>query len=179
MLKRSLIVALAILCASCDAGKSADSGHELSQSASTLSDMGQPIPNNQQTRDWIGIADQLTDCSEIFFVEAEILNNGRQIEIAPGLDRTIEENKVQSGRLRALAVQVATLSGQSSEEYIGHVTQRGPQYVRYVADPSLFEREKSNVSAQLQNCQMLINSNPEISRVMNQLMSMPVQQFMN
>ena len=64
MLKRSLIGALAILCASCGADKSADSGHELSQSGSTLSDMGGSIPSNQHTRDWIGIADQLTPKSQ-------------------------------------------------------------------------------------------------------------------
>lgn len=164
-----ITLGLALLCAACGSEGPSSTDARLTASEDTTD-----TATAQNSKEWFGTADQLTDCSELALVAAEILNNSRQAEIAPGLDRAIEEQNILSARLRRLATKVATFGGATEQEYISHVLSRGPQFASYVANPQLFDRDPA-LQNKLNSCVQLINNNPKILEQKNIIFQIPIQ----
>jgi hypothetical protein len=173
MTKFSLLLGLAVLCSACrnEAPSSAENqiAEPAGAEANTLA---------QNLNKWFPIADELTDCSELAFVAAEIFSNSRQADIAVGLDRAIEEQQILSARLRLLAIKVATFDGASEQDYIKHLVARGPQYARFIANPSSFDQDAA-AQSKLNSCMQTINSDPRILEQRNIVFQMSPQQLMN
>ena len=155
------------------------------QRDSQLSSIKQtPLPNDEQdeispTHNWLKIAESLTDCSEIAFLEAWVLEASKETEFAPGLERAIEENEILSGRLRLLAAETAEIGGTDKESYRVHIMQRGPQYTEYGTNMGVYEKNEKMLKGKLESCQSIINENPQINKKMALIMKQPIDMFID